>query len=150
MPDIDTMKTSKYLKKEDVGRGVLVTIKAITSEEPSNQNRFDATVWFIYFNELQKPLWTNVTHREQIADYLGSRNSDHWPGYQVVLFNDQSVINQTGQRVGGIRVKPAQSLQQINQPQQNQATHGRSQNYNQAPEFNDDIPEFNDDIPGFD
>jgi len=140
MPDIDTMKTSKYLKKEDVGRGVLVTIKAISSEEPNNENRFTATVWFIFFNELQKPLWTNVTHREQIAEYLGSRNSDNWPGNQVVLFHDQSVTNQTGQRVGGIRIKPAQSLQQINQAPQNKPI---QQNHNQTPEFNDDIPGFN-------
>jgi len=146
MPDIDSMKTSKYLKKEDVGRGVLVTIREIISEEPNAENRFNATVWFIYFNEMQKPLWTNVTHREQIAEYLGSRNSDHWPGQQVVLFHDQSVTNQTGQRVGGIRVKPAQSLPQVNYNQNPQVNNNHNQQQNPV----NITPEFNDDIPGFD
>jgi len=148
MPDIDTMKTSKYLKKEDVGRGILVTIGSISSEEPNNENRFTATVWFIHFNELQKPLWTNVTHREQIAEYLGSRNSDNWTGQQVVLFHDQSVTNQTGQRVGGIRIKPAQALQQVNHNQNAQINNGSSSNRQNSPPMNQ--PEFNDDIPGFD
>ncbi len=164
MPDIDTMKISNYLKKEDVGTGVQVTIREVIEGNIAQEGKPLDLKWLIYFNEFDKPLVSNVTHREQIAAYLGSRNTDHWLGKQVVLFNDLSVL--FGSNIGGIRVRPAQQTntqtqfsgyeqsagktqlgyaQQPNQPnQQNQ------QQNQQQPRNSSFVPEFDDDIPGFD
>ena len=147
MPDIDTMKISNYLKKDDVGTGFQVTIREVIEGNIAQDGKPIDLKWLIYFNEFDKPLVSNVTHREQIAAYLGSRNTDHWLGKQVVLFNDLSVLY--GSNVGGIRVRPIQQAnnrtqaasytQQPQQPQQPQTHHNSS--------F---TPEFDDDIPGFD
>lgn len=93
MPDIDTMKTSNYLKKHEVGDGVLVTIVRMEKKDPPQQSQEDKPIWLLYLKEFQKPVWTNPTHREQIANLLGSRNSDDWPGQQIVLWNDPSVFS---------------------------------------------------------
>ena len=71
MPDIDTMKTSNYLKKEDVGQGVSVTIRETIEGNIAQEGKPIDLKWLIYFNEFDKPLVSNVTHREQIASYLG-------------------------------------------------------------------------------
>jgi len=133
MPDIDTMKISNYLKKEDVGNGVLVTIKQIMESNIAKDNTPQDLKWLIYFNEFEKPLVSNVTHREQIAAYVNSRNTDNWAGKQVVLWNDPSVSFQG--KSGAIRIRPAQNKQTRAQPDYEQ---------------NKYQPEFNDNIPGFD
>ena len=137
MPNIDTMKTSNYLKKEDVGAGVLVTISRMTQENMARDGEPEDLKWLIYFNEFQKPLVSNVTHREQIAAYLNSRISEEWSGKQVVLWNDPSVLFQG--RVGAIRIRPA------GQPQPVTQTTGQQQ-YNPQTDPNG----FDDNIPGFD
>ncbi len=139
MPNIDTMKTSNYLKKEDVGTGVLVTIKGVREENIAKDNNPEELKWLIYFNEFQKPLVSNVTHREQISGYLNSRVTEDWTGKQVVLWNDPSVVFQG--KTGAVRIRPAQMAGIA--PQQNQP-------YQPQNESNQSPPEFNDDIPGFD
>lgn len=138
MPNIDTMKTSNYLKKEDVGSGKLATIRGMKEENIAKEGQLEELKWLIYFNEFQKPLVSNVTHREQIAGYLNTRESDEWTGKQVILWNDPSVVFQG--KIGAIRIRPAQPAGIA--PQQAQAQIRNA--FNQAP------PEFNDDIPGFD
>jgi len=155
MPDIDTMKTSNYLKKEDVGAGVLVTIKTMVQENMAKDGMPQELKWMIYFNEFQKPLVSNVTHREQIAAYIGSRNSDDWSGKQVVLWNDPSVVFQG--KVGAIRIRPAQLAQSAGgapQPQAGAALGQQQHNpgLNQYDQTNHGNPTafVDDDIPGFD
>jgi len=149
MPDIDSMKTSNYLKKEDVGSGVLVTIRSMVQDNIAQDNRPEDLKWLIFFNEFEKPLVTNVTHREQIASYLNSRNSDDWLNQKVVLWNDKSVVFQG--KIGAIRIRPAQ--QEQNYAPQNYAPQNYApQDYGnppqqtqpnvRAPDFDDDIPEF--------
>jgi len=146
MPDIDTMKTSKYLKKEDVGQGVFATITKVERVEPSQESNSTDPIWLIHFSELSKPLWSKPTTREQIAQCLNQRNSDYWVGGQIQLWSDPSVTNR-GAIVGGIRVRPAQQQgQQQNYQQQNYQQQNYQQNQNQPPS----PPEFDDDIPGFD
>jgi hypothetical protein len=159
MPDIDTMKTSNYLKKEDVGQGTPVIIREVIEGNIAQEGKPVDLKWLIYFNEFPKPLVSNVTHREQIAAYLGSRNSDHWLGKSIVLFNDPSVI--FNGNIGGIRVRPNQQLngqppiQQSNHPFNNPVQQGypNQQPNNQQPNNQQSqgfTPEFDDDIPGFD
>ncbi len=140
MPNIDTMKTSNYLKKEDVGAGVLVTIKGMREENIAKENNPEELKWLIYFNEYPKPLVSNVTHREQIAGYLNSRVSEDWTGQQVVLWNDPSVVFQG--KIGAIRIRPAgqpQNAQRLPQGIQKQTTGIEG---NMPPGYNDDIPGF--------
>ncbi len=139
MPNIDTMKTSNYLKKEDVGSGKLVTIKLVEEANISKEGNPEELKWLIHFLEFQKPLVSNVTHREQIAAYLSSRESEQWIGKQVVLWNDPSVVFQG--KIGAIRIRPAQLAGvQPNQPQpayeqtqQQQPQNQQPQNFNQTP-----------------
>ena len=50
MPLIGSMKTSNYLKKEDVGTGKLVTINRVVEENIAKDNEPEELKWNIYFN----------------------------------------------------------------------------------------------------
>ena len=129
MPLIGSMKTSNYLKKEDVGAGTLVTISRIAEENIAKEGEQEDLKWNIYFHEFVKPLISNDTNRQMIAYYLGSEETDDWINKQIILWNDPSVT--FGAIRGGIRVRqanqgapaqPAPPTQQQppQQPQQNQ------------------------------
>jgi hypothetical protein len=71
MPKVHQMIPSKYLKREDVGRGVLATIKNIQQVEVGKDD--EATLkWALFFNELEKPMTLNVTNIT-LLDGLESR-----------------------------------------------------------------------------
>lgn len=97
---------SKFLKKEDVGRGMLVTISRITEENVAQDGAEPEMKYCVWFSELDKPLVCNKTNAQLIAMATGhSEEVEHtWPGCKVVLFNDPSVAF-GGKVMGGIRVR---------------------------------------------
>ncbi len=137
MPNIDSMKTSKYLKKEDVGSGAIATISKVIQENMTSSGKPDELKWMIYFTEFIKPLVSNVTHREQIANIIGTRESDEWVGQKVVLW-DNPDVEMGGRKVGGIRVRDLapQAYNQQQQPQQQQQQ-PQQQQPQQQPQGND-------------
>jgi hypothetical protein len=100
---IGQMMDSKFLKKEDVDPPKLVTIRGFSQQ---NAGRDDAPEmkWTMSFIELNKPMVMNSTNLQLCAQALGSDDTDHWIGKQIVLYNDPSVQFQ-GKLIGGIRIR---------------------------------------------
>ena len=126
--NIDDMKQSKYLKKEDVGKGVLVTVKGLTQANVAMDNDIPDIKWLMTFHELEKPLVLNSTNIQLCAAAFNSKETDTWMGKQVVLYTDPNV-SYAGKLIGGIRTRapktntPPPVMERIS-----------------APDFDDDIP----------
>lgn len=101
---ISQLKESKYLKKEDVGPGTLLTIAKVFEENIAKEGAAPEMKWAIEFSECDKPLILNSTNGQLIAQITGSEDSDGWIGRKVVLYTDPS-ITFGGKLVGGIRVR---------------------------------------------
>lgn len=106
MPRTHEMIESKYLKKEDVGRGVLATVSRFEQANIGLDGQPDKIRWCMYFQELEKPLILNSTNIQLCELAFGSDNTDDWVGKKIVLYNDPNVSMQ-GKLVGGIRVRAA-------------------------------------------
>jgi hypothetical protein len=132
---IGQMMDSKFLKKEDVEPPKLVTIRGFSQQ---NAGRDDAPEmkWTMSFIELSKPMVMNSTNLQLAAQALGSDDTDHWIGKQVVLYNDPSVQFQ-GKLIGGIRIRA---------PKKRPATSGTATTA-AAPAAVTAEEDFDDDIP---
>jgi len=104
MPKVNDMIPSKFLKKEDVGNGKLVTVKAIEQENVAMDNQPADMKYTLVFNELKKPLVLNSTNIQLAASIFASQDTDDWMGKPLVLYVDPNV-SFGGQVVGGIRVR---------------------------------------------
>lgn len=105
--DLHDIKQSKFLTKEDVGNGVLATVKKLTEENVAVEGadpQMKITVWF---EELEKPLVLNMTNASVIAAVAKSETDieNTWVGAKVVLYTDPTV-QYKGKVTGGIRVRP--------------------------------------------
>ncbi len=108
------MKKSKYLKKEDVGEGVIATIKEITQANVAMENQPEDIQYLLWFMEnlgvegnehVNKAMvfkWTNI---QLCVRALGIEDSDGWIGKKIVLFHDPTVSFGT-KLIGGIRIRP--------------------------------------------
>jgi hypothetical protein len=101
---IGDMKESKYIKKEDVGRGKLVTIERLEQQNVALEDQPEELKWTAYFKEFSKGMVLNWTNIQLIARALNTEESDEWIGKQVVLFEDPNV-SFGGKLIGGIRVR---------------------------------------------
>lgn len=96
---------SRFLTKEDCGKGMLVTIEGdVFQENMAMQGQPPEMKWCINFKEVEKPLSLNHTNIELIAMATGSKETSHWNGRQVVLFDDPTIMFR-GALTGGIRVR---------------------------------------------
>ena len=104
--NLNDLKASKYLKKEDVGKGVLVTISGITKENVAKDGADPDYKAIIHFKELDKPMVLNSTNGQIIAHITGIINDIEkgWVGKKIVLYNDPNV-SFAGKLTGGIRVR---------------------------------------------
>jgi len=128
-PNVNDLKSSKFLTKNDVEPPILVTIKSYECMNVAMENQAPEEKWCLHFNEVDKPLVLNMTNGQLISVIAKSGDFDHWIGKQIVLFNDETVMF-AGKMTGGIRV---------------QASKGGQPN----PEYvgNDPPPPKDDDIP---
>jgi len=110
MPRIAEMAPSKFLKQDDVGPGVLVTISGAKQYNVAVQGADQDMKWCLEFAELEKPLVLNITNMRLIEAALGSDDTDDWIGKQIVLYSDPS-ITYGGKVVGGIRVRASKRSQ---------------------------------------
>lgn len=101
---IGEMKESKYLKKEDVGRGKLVTITDLQQVNVAMEDQPPEMKWVIYFREFSKGMVLNWTNIQLIAKALGSEETEEWKGKQIVVYEDDNV-SFGGKLVGGIRCR---------------------------------------------
>jgi len=104
MPNVNDLKSSKFLTKHDVEPPVLVTIKSYEVMNVAMESQAPETKWVLHFKELDKPLVLNMTNGQLIAAITESGDFDHWIGKEIVLFNDKTVMF-AGKLTGGIRVR---------------------------------------------
>lgn len=103
-PRTSEMRESKFLKKEDVGRGVLATISGCVRKNVAAEGADPEPKWCLTFQELDKPLVLNSTNIQLCEQICGSDNTDDWVGKRIVLYTDPNV-SYAGKLVGGIRVR---------------------------------------------
>lgn len=123
---IGEMKESKFLKKEDVGQGMLVTIARLEQQNVAMEDQPPENKWIMYFHETDKGVVLNWTNIQLVAKALGSEETNDWIGKKIVLYEDPNV-SFGGKLVGGIRVR-AMRTQAASEPPK------------AAPAFDDEIP----------
>ena len=116
MMNINDLSQSKYLKKEDCGNGITVTISGLTHENLARDGEPAEMKYILQFKEAVKPLVLNMTNAKLIATVTGSPETDDWVGKQITLWNDPSVT--FGNHQGGIRVLVTPQTMQPAQPAQ--------------------------------
>ena len=110
--NVNELSESKYLKKEDVDTGILVTIKSCGLENMAMDGQPVSNKLVIMFNEQEKGLACNVTNAHVIAAILGQDDTDNWTGQKIVLYNDPTITFQ-GKVTGGIRVRAQKNQEPV-------------------------------------
>jgi len=109
------MKESKYLKKEDVGRGKVVTIDHIDRKDVSLENEPEELKYTLHFKETiaedgkNKPMVLNWTNIQLCAMACGTEETDEWVGKQIEVYDDPNV-SFAGKLTGGIRIRAVQQV----------------------------------------
>lgn len=139
MPKTSEMKESNFLKKEDVGRGLLATITGCIKKNVAKEGADAEYKWCLTFQEIDKPMVLNSTNIQLCEQITGSDDTDLWVGKKIVLYVDPNVSYQ-GKLIGGVRVRrpkpqaptaaPAMPPMNVPAPAQMQAEES----------FDDDIP----------
>lgn len=111
MSSLSDIRSSKFLKKDDVGEGVLVTIREVTKENVAKEGADPEIKFALTFQELDKPLVLNSTNGQIIAQITGHEDDieHNWPGTKIVLYNDPNV-SFGGKLTGGIRIRAPRNM----------------------------------------
>ena len=104
MPRTSEMRESKFLKKEDVGAGALMTISTCEQYNVAKEGAPPENKWCLTFAEADKPLVLNSTNIQLCERIFGSDDTDQWLGHKIVLYTDPNVSYQ-GKVIGSIRVR---------------------------------------------
>ena len=112
MPRTSEMRESKFLKKEDIGAGALMTVSGCNPHNVAMQGAGEEMKWCLEFEESDKPLVLNSTNIQLCERIFGSDNTDDWVGQRIVLFTDPNV-SYAGKVVGGIRVRAPKKQNQM-------------------------------------
>lgn len=106
MASINDIKSSKFLKRSDVGVGALVTIRSIGQENIAKEGADEELKWVLHFDEFEKPMVLNSTNAQIIAQITGAEDDIEikWVNQKIVLYDDPNV-SFGGKLVGGIRVR---------------------------------------------
>ena len=110
---VHEMKDSKFLKKEDAGAGILVTIRSIDRENVAKEGAEPDMKYVMFFEETDKGMVLNMTNAQACQMACGgAEDTDDWIGHKVVLYNDPNV-SYAGKITGGIRLRaPKKAVQQ--------------------------------------
>lgn len=104
MPKTSEMRSSKFLKQEDVPSPVLWTIEKLEKHNVAKEGAEIEYKWCLEFAECDKPLVLNSTNIQLCERIFGSDDTDHWMGKKLVLYVDPTV-SYAGKITGGIRVR---------------------------------------------
>lgn len=140
MPRIHEMIESKFMKKEDAGDGITVTVKGVEKRDVGTESEPEQK-WVLLTMEA-KPLVLNSTNLALLEKALGSDDTDDWTGKYVVLFNDENV-SFAGKLTGGIRVDVRQTKEanaQTSKPRQAPRNAPNPANRGRIEDMEDDIP----------
>ncbi len=123
MANVNELSESKYVAKEDVGNGLVVSITGYSKQDVSRDCDPASMKYVLKFAEC-KPLVLNKTNGKRIASIIhemygitrdlsededGTRcptneQFQHWIGRKIVLWNNPEIEFQ-GETTGGIRVR---------------------------------------------
>jgi len=111
---ISKLAEGRFLRKEDIGNGILVTFSHLTQENMSQDGQPADMQFVAHWQEANvKPMVLKITNAQLIAAFLGSDDTDDWVGKKIVLYHDPTIM--MGHKlVGGIRARAPR-----NQPQAN-------------------------------
>ena len=104
MPKTSEMRESKFLKKEDVGRGALFVVADCKQFNVAMSGAEPEMKWCLVFEDEAKPLVLNSTNTQLCEHIFASDDTDDWVGKELVLYSDPNV-SYAGKLVGGIRVR---------------------------------------------
>ncbi len=104
MPKVHDMMEGKFLRKEDVGKGLLLTVQGVTQKNVAQQGAEPEMKWCLQFADCDKPLVLNSTNIQLCQQIFGSDDTDDWTGKRIVLYVDPNV-SFAGKLTGGIRVR---------------------------------------------
>ena len=94
---------SRFLRADDVGDGVSLTIAGVSVESMRGEGGDDKDKGVVWFEEEPRGLVLNVTLTVILRDLFGVQ-LEGWAGKRITLFNDRSV-RRGNKVVGGIRIK---------------------------------------------
>jgi hypothetical protein len=101
---VSELRESKFLRKEDCGPGILVTVHSVSQQNVAKEGAPEEMKWVMHFNEDYNPLVLNITNGQIIALITGSDDSDAWTGVELVAYHDPNV-SFGGKLVGGVRLR---------------------------------------------
>jgi hypothetical protein len=114
MGNYDKYKTSNYIQKTDIGRGILVTISHVEEKDVSMNDQPDEMKYVVHFMEDYKPWVPGISMLDMIHHIAQDTNTDHWgkeyrlehnlPPVQITMYVDDTV-QYRGKIVGGIRCR---------------------------------------------
>ncbi len=130
---ISGLKQSNFLTRADVGKGMLVTIKAVFQENVAKTGAPEELRWCMSFNEAEKPMVLNSTNGQIIASITKSEETDNWIGQKIVIYDDPNV-SFGGKLVGGIRVRAPRNQQPAKAAPAKQPEPVKGRDYDAAPD----------------
>lgn len=101
---ISQLRESKYLKKEDCAKGILLTIDRLEMANVAKAGEAEENKHILCFREDVNPMVLNSVNAQLIARISGSEETDDWQGIQIVAYNDPTIVF-AGKVIGGIRVR---------------------------------------------
>lgn len=114
MRNYDKYRSTKFIQKNDVERGILVTIDKVTEENVAPEYQAEEIKYVIHFKEDYKSWAPGIETLETIKHIAGTGNVDDWPGTRLVLFVDPD-IKFGRKKVGGIRCRAPKGQQETQQ-----------------------------------
>ena len=106
---LDQMFPRRYATGEDLqGKAITLTIARIQREKMHPQaNAPEVEKWVMYFNEAKKGIVLNRTLAFQIAEFLGTDETDDWTGKRIIIYPQPMTV--AGRKVTAIRARAAKS-----------------------------------------
>jgi hypothetical protein len=106
---LSQMFPKRYATGEDLqGKAFTVTITRIVREKMHPQpNAPEVEKWVAYFREAQKGIVLNRTLAYQIAEILGSEETDSWVGKTISIYPQSITV--AGKKMTTIRAREAKS-----------------------------------------
>lgn len=107
----DVYGSGEWLKAADLGgRQVVVKIEKIsttTFEDKRNKTTKQQVV--LHFEGKEKKLGLNWTNAKKVADITGSRNTEDWVGYSIMLYPTE--VEAFGETTEAIRIRAVPNAQ---------------------------------------
>ena len=151
MPKVHEMIESKYLKKEDVANGALVTVAGLERVNIAMEKQKPDFKWIMSFHEIEKPMVMNSTNIQLCEIACGSDDTDDWIGKKIVLYSEPNISFQ-GKLVGGIRLRAPRKQTLVEKTESIQKRVVTAMERSEVPEQSPygergDLQEMEDDIP---